>query len=100
VTRDPAGRRRHLRELTARWRARRDAGRRDTEATRPVADAEREERAAASFPYRTMSPADYAATYGADMPGFTYDEYRYDDPDLERWLVELGRELRARRSGQ
>lgn len=44
-----------------------------------------------------ISPAEYAALYGADMPGYTYDEYAYDDPELERWLVELGRELRRRR---
>lgn len=100
MTQDPKARRRHLQDLTARWRARRDARRGDAQAPRPTADADRQARAAANFPYRTMSPAEYAARYGPDMPGFTYDEYRYDDPDLERWLVELGRELRARRSGQ
>ena len=44
-----------------------------------------------------MSPVEYAARYGGDMPGFTYDEYAYDDPELDRWLVELGRELRRHR---
>jgi hypothetical protein len=91
-------RRKRLLELTARWRTRRDARRPSAEAPRPVADLERQARAATSFPYRTTSPAEYAARYGADMPGFTYDEYRYDDPELDRWLAELGRELRARRS--
>lgn len=91
-------RRERLRQLTQRWRARRDARLAKAGTSRPAADPERQARAAASFPYRTMSPSEFGARHGGDMPGFTYDEYRYDDPDLERWLVELGRELRARRS--
>ena len=31
------------------------------------------------------------------MIGFTYDEESYADPDLDTWLVELGRILRERR---
>jgi hypothetical protein len=90
-------RRERLRQLTARWRARRDARRGHAETPRPAADADRQARAAANFAYRTMSPVEYAARYGGDMPGFTYDEYAYDDPELDRWLVELGRELRRHR---
>jgi hypothetical protein len=44
-----------------------------------------------------MEPSDYAARYGADMSGFTYDEYVYTDPRLDAWLVELGKLLRLRR---
>jgi hypothetical protein len=31
------------------------------------------------------------------MVGFTYDEARYADPDLDAWLLEVGRLLRERR---
>jgi hypothetical protein len=47
-----------------------------------------------------MPPADYADRYGAAMTGFTYDDYMYEDAELDAWLVELGRILReARHSG-
>ena len=51
----------------------------------------------AAFPFRTMSPAAYVEAHAADMIGFTYDDARYGDPDLDRWLVEVGRLLRSRR---
>ncbi len=35
--------------------------------------------------------------HGADMIGFTYDEARYADPELDAWLVEVGRLLRDSR---
>lgn len=44
-----------------------------------------------------MSPAEYAAQHSAAMIGYTYDAYTYADADLEAWLVELGRLLRAQR---
>lgn len=53
-------------------------------------------RAGAYFPFREMAPSDYAARHGADMSGFTYDEYAYSDPELDAWLVELGKLLRLR----
>jgi hypothetical protein len=31
------------------------------------------------------------------MIGFTYDEESFADPDLDAWLLELGRLLRQRR---
>jgi hypothetical protein len=31
------------------------------------------------------------------MLGFTYDEATYADPDLDAWLLEVGRLLRSRR---
>jgi hypothetical protein len=43
-----------------------------------------------------MAPAAYVAEHGADMAGFTYDEARYRDPELDAWLLEVGRLLRLR----
>lgn len=67
---------------------------------RPRADPEREARANAFFPWRTQTAAEYAATYGAAMIGYTYDSYAYADPGLEAWLLELGELLRARGRGR
>jgi hypothetical protein len=89
-------RRDRLERLTRRWRTRHDVAR---PAARPPADAEREERARTLFPYRELPAADYADRYGAAMTGFTYDDYSYEDPELDTWLVELGRTLRTRRTG-
>lgn len=86
--------RRRLDELTDRWRARHDAR---ASTHRPPADPEREAIARRAFPYRTSSPAEYVAVHGADMVGFTYDEASYRDQDLDAWLVEVGRLLRASR---
>ena len=77
------------------WRARHEA-RLDDGRSRPAADAEREARASAFFPWRTEAPAEYAARHGAAMTGYTYDAYTYSDPTLEAWLVELGEILRQR----
>jgi hypothetical protein len=84
--------------LTARWRARHDA-RRPEHGSRPAADPEREALARRAFPYRAVTPAAYAAAHADDMPGFTYDEAAYADPELDAWLVELGAILRSRREG-
>lgn len=86
-------RRQRLDQLTRRWRARHEA--RVAADGRPPADSEREARATASFPWRTQSAAEYAATHGSAMVGYTYDAYSYSDPALEAWLLELGELLRA-----
>ena len=86
-------RRQRLDRLTGRWRARHDA--RIASEGRTPADPEREARAAAFFPWRSQSAAEYAATHGAAMVGYTYDAYTYTDPALEAWLRELGELLRA-----
>ena len=86
--------RERLSNLTVRWRARHDA--RHSEDRRP-ADPEREAVAARAFPFRSIDPAAYVAEHGADMAGFTYDEAQYTDPDLDAWLLEVGRLLRIRR---
>ena len=93
MTDDPA--RERLDELTRRWRERRDL-RAAEAAERPRADADRESRARRSFPYREMTPAEYVERHGEAMIGFTYDDYRYADAELEAWLAEVGRLLRAR----
>jgi hypothetical protein len=90
-------RRERLDRLAARWRARHDAHRPADPAARSPADPERERLARRAFPYREMSPADYAAAHGDDMGGFTYDEATYADPLLDAWLLELGEILRQRR---
>ena len=86
--------RERLSNLTVRWRARHDAHRSDT---RPAADPGREAVAAQAFPFRSVSPAAYVAEHGSDMTGFTYDEATYGDPELDAWLLEVGRLLRMRR---
>ncbi|MEP7082732.1 MAG: hypothetical protein ABI841_07120 [Chloroflexota bacterium] len=89
--------RHRLQELTDRWRGRREARRPSADA-RPPADPERESLARHSFPFQTIAPAAYVAEHGDAMPGFTYDEARYADADLDAWLLEVGRLLRHRRS--
>jgi hypothetical protein len=83
-----------LDQLTARWRSRHDARRAPG---RPAADPDREALARRAFPYRTVSPAEYVGEHGNDMVGYTYDEARYADADLDAWLLEVGRLLRERR---
>jgi hypothetical protein len=86
--------RERLDELTDRWRVRHDASR---PPERPPADPDREALALRAFPYRTITPAVYVAEHGHDMAGFTYDDERYADADLDAWLLEVGRLLRGRR---
>ena len=87
-------RRDRLDQLTDRWRARHDA-RRPQGGNRPRAAFERQFLAGRAFPYQTVTPAAYVAEHGADMTGFTYDDESYTDADLDAWLVEVGRLLRA-----
>jgi hypothetical protein len=87
-------RRARLERLTERWRVRHEA--RLDAGARPPADAEREERASSFFPWRSETPAEYAARYGAAMTGYMYDAYTYADPKLEAWLRELGEIMRER----
>lgn len=87
-------RRARLERLTDRWRARHDA--RVAAGGPAAANPEREATASTFFPWRTETPGEYAARYGAAMTGYTYDAYTYADPKLEAWLRELGELLRAR----
>jgi hypothetical protein len=88
--------RRDLDRLTRRWRERHDA-RRVADPERPPAEPAREARARRGFPYRSLTPADYVAQHGDEMPGFTYDDESYSDAKLDAWIVEVGRLLRERR---
>ena len=86
--------RKRLERLTDRWRTRHDARRPAVDA-RPAASAEREALAARSFPYRSVSPGEYVAEHGRAMGGFTFDDEAYRDPQLDAWILEVGRLLRA-----
>ena len=92
-------RKRRIEELTRRWQERREERRRTQSrdgVPREAADPVRSARAASAFPFRRMTPADYVARHGADMVGFTYDDYTYADAALQAWLEEVGRLLRLR----
>ncbi len=88
--------REELGRLTNRWRRRHDA-RQPSVDERPPADPEREALAARAFPFRSVDPSTYVAENGPAMNGFTYDDARYTDQDLDAWLIEVGRLLRVRR---
>ncbi len=49
----------------------------------------------ASFPYRAVTPQAYVASHRSAMTAYTYDDYAYPDPELQGWLDEVGRLLRA-----
>ena len=85
-----------LTRLTDRWRARHDARRPSTD-ERPPADPDREVLASRAFPFGSVDPSAYVAEHGSSMTAFTYDEARYADPELDAWLLEVGRLLRLRR---
>ena len=89
-------RNKRLDQLTDRWRTRHDA-RRPQGGNRPRAAFERQFLAGRAFPYRSVTPAAYVADHGADMTAFTYDDESYTDPELDAWLLEVGRLLRASR---
>jgi hypothetical protein len=91
-----------LDRLTARWRERHETRMGEARAAgapRALAEAERESLAAAAFPFRSMSAVEYVARHGDAMIGFTYDDERYRDAELQAWIDEVGGLLRARRSG-
>jgi hypothetical protein len=88
--------RENLTRLTDRWRLRHDARRPGID-ERPPADPDREALAGRAFPFESVDPAAYVAEHGPGMTGFTYDDARYADPELDAWLIEVGRLLRLRR---
>jgi hypothetical protein len=91
-----------LDELTRRWRERHAARRQeatDAGTPREPADPVRAARAAAAFPFRRVSPAEYVARHGTDMTAFTYDDYVYPDGEFQAWIDEVGRLLRERQGG-
>ena len=88
--------REELTRLTDRWRLRHDARRLSAD-KRPRAEPDREALAARAFPFGSVDPAAYVAEHGSAMTAFTYDDARYADPELDAWLLEVGRLLRLRR---
>ena len=55
----------------------------------PPADPGRERDARELFPF-DMSPDEYAARHAQDWIAFSFDDYRYSDPAVERWIHRLG----------
>lgn len=54
-----------------------------------LAGVEMEEDAKKDFPYKTMSPEEYAVRFGYTIGAFSLHCYRYRDKELERWLCRL-----------
>jgi len=63
----------------------------------PMAPAEREIDALELFPF-DMSPDEYAARHAHKWYCFSYDDYRYSDGYVERWIQRLG-DILFRREG-
>jgi hypothetical protein len=55
----------------------------------PAADSTREADARELFPYKELSPEEYAAREGHRWLCFSFGEYRYSDPDLNDWIHTL-----------
>jgi len=63
----------------------------------PIADPGREADARRIFPF-DMSPDEYAARHAHEWYCFSFDDYRYADPAMERWIQRLG-DILFRREG-
>lgn len=55
----------------------------------PMADPGREKDARELFPL-DMPPEEYAARNAHGWFSFSFDDYRYSDPAMERWIHRLG----------
>jgi hypothetical protein len=62
------------------------------ESVRQPADGFRATRAAA-WRATALSPEEWAADNAWDIVVFSFDEFQYDDPDLDAWVQRLGRIL-------
>lgn len=56
----------------------------------PPAPPSRAADAEALFPYRAMSAEEYAAREGAGWVCFSFDDYIYENQELNAWLHTLG----------
>lgn len=63
----------------------------------PLADAGREEDARELFNL-SISPDEYAARHAHQWDCFSFDDYRYSDEELTRWIQRLGDILFGRNS--
>lgn len=64
----------------------------------PLADSSREQLARERFPYREQTPEEYAARHAHQWVSFSFDDYRYSDPELDAWVARLG-DILFRRTG-
>ena len=46
--------------------------------------------AAETFPFRELSPEEYAARNAHLWSAFSFDDFRYEDPELDAWIARLG----------
>ena len=63
----------------------------------PLADPGREADARRMFPL-DISPEEYAARHAHEWYCFSFDDFRYRDPAVERWIHRLG-DILFRREG-
>jgi hypothetical protein len=56
----------------------------------PPAPTERVAEAEKIFPYRSISPEEYAAREGQNWVCFSFDDYIYPSPELNEWIHSLG----------
>ncbi len=56
----------------------------------PPAPTERVAEAEKVFPYRSMSPEEYAAREGHNWVCFSFDDFIYPSPELNEWVHSLG----------
>ena len=57
---------------------------------RSMAEPGREAIARDLFPVDSMTPEEYAAREAHHWMSFSFDNYRYSDPRLDRWVQRLG----------
>jgi hypothetical protein len=62
---------------------------------RPLADSARIEAALRMFPFRELSPEQFAARWSHTILLSSFDQYRYPDMAMESWIDELHRLLRS-----
>ena len=55
-----------------------------------VFDREADEDIEALFPWRKMTPEEYAARYGHGVGCYSFHRMRYRNPEIGRWAVRLG----------
>ena len=63
----------------------------------PIADPGREADARNLFPFE-VAPEEYAARHAHEWYCFSFDDYRYADPAVDRWIQRLG-DILFRREG-
>ncbi len=59
----------------------------------PLANPGREQLARELFPYREQTPEEYAARNAHKWMSFSFDDFRYADPELDAWIARLGQIL-------